>query len=191
MKIRHVLFALSVIFAVLFTGCGRASKTDTPPSGNLHAATPEQSVQTLFKSLQSADASVYNQLIQYKEERHGIFIDKDNKVFGGSSPDHESKEMLKAILGKLSYSIESVKANGRTANVLVKISNRDLSKINILRYEDAANPVIEAIKNTDTPLKSATVHIALNKANNIWKISMDSKLIHALCGGLSFKSFLS
>lgn len=194
MKIKYIIFIPAIIFTMLLAGCTRNSKANMQELSTLSSLTPKQSVQTMIKSLKNADANVYNQLIQYKDERHGAFIYKDNKVFGGNNPDSKSKEMLEALFLNLSYDIKNVKVDGKTSIVKIKISNRDFSKINItniIKYKDADNPLTKAIKDTDSKITSNTVNIALNKVNHIWKVSMDSSLVSALCGGLSVRSFLN
>lgn len=186
MKKKFFLLLITFVFIISLSACGNSSDVSNKTNNSLSAASPKQTIKIAFESLKNANSKQFNQLVQYDEKQHGVFIYKDNKLFGNNLNEKE-KKFTKSIFANLSYKIEEVNENKDSATAEVKVTNRDLSNIDndILRYKDADDPLIEAVKNTDSKKMVTTdLKIALNKTNGIWKIKMDGPLMNALCGGL-------
>lgn len=192
MKKRCFLLLITFVFIISLSACGNSSDVSNKTSNLLSITTPKQTIKIAFESLKNANSKQFNQLVQYDERRNGaFFIYKDNKFFGNNL-NRKDKKFMEGIFANLSYKIGEVNENKDSATVQVKIINRDLSSIykDILRYKDVGDPLIEAIKNTNSKkIVTTDLKIALNKANGSWKIKMDAPLMNALSGGL-ISSFL-
>lgn len=180
---------LVFVFTVLLSACGNLSGDGNKTTSLLSENSPKQTIQIVFEALKNGDSKKFNQLIQYKERREGIFfIYKDNKLFGNNL-DEKGKEFIKSAFSNFSYDIGEVKENGSVTTAQVKITNRDLSNVykDILHYKDA-DTLIEAIKNSDkncdNKMVTTNLKITLNKTDGMWKIQTDTALAEALCGGL-------
>ncbi|AZV58539.1 hypothetical protein [Clostridium sp. AWRP] len=179
---------LVFVFTVLLSACGNLSGDGNKTSGLSSENSPKQTIQIAFEALKNGDSKKFNQLIQYKERREGVLIYKDNKLFGNNL-DGKGKELMESVFSKFSYDIGEVKENGNVTTAQVKITNRDLSNVekDMLRYTNADNSLIEAIKNSDNKMVTTNLKITLNKTDGMWKIQMDAALADALCGGLLAK----
>ncbi|PJI08169.1 MULTISPECIES: hypothetical protein [Clostridium] len=186
MKKKFFLLLIAFVFIISLSACGNSSDANNKTNNLLVAATPKQTIKIAFESLKNANSKQFNQLVQYDEGRHGAFVYKDNKLFGNNLNEKE-KKYTKSIFANLSYKIGEVNENKDSATAQVKVINRDLSNVDndILRYKDSDDPLIEAIKNTDSKKMVTTdLKIKLHKTNGVWKIKMDGPLMDALCGGL-------
>ncbi|ADK16880.1 hypothetical protein D9O40_12615 [Clostridium autoethanogenum] len=172
---------LVFVFTVLLSACGNLSGDGNKTTGLSSKISPKQTIQIAFEALKNGDSKKFNQFIQYNDRREGVFVYKDNKLFGNNL-DETEKEFIK----NFSYDIGEVKENGNVTTAQVKITNRDLSNAykDIPHYKDADNPLIEAIKNSDNKMVTSNLKITLNKTDGMWKIQMDAALADALCGGL-------
>lgn len=168
--------------------CGNSSDVSNETINLSSTTSPKQTIAIAFESLKNANSKEFNQLIQYNERQDGVFACKDNKLFGNNL-NGEGKKFIESVFAKLSYEIGEVNENEDSATAQIKIINRDLSNVDkdILRYKDADNPLIEAIKNANSKMVTTDLKITLNKTSGIWKIEMDRSLMNALCGGLEVK----
>lgn len=188
MKTKFFLLVLVFVFTVSLSGCGNLSDEGNKTTSLSSKISPKQTIQIAFEALKNGDFKKFNQFIQYNEQREGVFVYKDNKLFGNNL-DGEGKKLIESVFLNFSYDIGEVKENGNVTTAQVQITNRDLSNVHkdILRYTDADNPLIEAIKNSDNKMITTNLKITLNKTDGIWKIQMDTALTDALCGGLLAK----
>nr|WP_207715330.1 hypothetical protein [Clostridium saccharoperbutylacetonicum] len=168
--------------------CGNSSGVSNETINLSSTTSPKQTVEIAFEALKNANSTGFNQFIQYNERQDGIFIYKDNKLFGNNL-DGEGKKFIESVFANLSYEIGEVNENDDLATVKIKITNRDLSNVynDILHYKDSDNPLIEAIKNANSKMVTSDLKITLNKTSGIWKIKMDKSLMNAICGGLEEK----
>lgn len=146
---------------------------------------PEETVFTAFEALKNENFKEFNKLVDYKTERHGAFVFKDNKLFGDNL-DSDDKEFLDNLFLNFSYKVKSSKTTKDTATVQVQITNRDFSNAlkNIIYYAHTNKPLIEAIKNTDSNVTTSDLEILLKRTNGMWKIQMNTDLTKAISGGL-------
>ncbi|AKN33401.1 membrane protein [Clostridium carboxidivorans P7] len=185
MKKIFSLLVLVFVFTISLSACGNLSDEGNKTTRLSSKTSPKQTIQIAFEALKNGDFKKFNQFIQYKERREGVLIYKDNKLFGNNL-NGKGKELIESVFSNFSYDIGEVNENGNVTTVQVKITNRDLSNVDndIVRYADADNPLIEAIKNSDNKMITTNLKITLNKIDGIWKIQMDEALTDALCGGL-------
>ncbi|BCZ46213.1 hypothetical protein psyc5s11_22800 [Clostridium gelidum] len=188
MKTKFFLLLITFVFIMSLSACGNSSDVSNETINLSSTTSPKQTIEIAFEALKNANSSGFNQFIQYNERKDGIFIYKDNKLFGNNL-DGEGKKFIESVFANLSYEIGEVNENEDLATVKIKITNRDLSNVykGILRYKDSDNPLIEAIKNANSKMVTTDLKITLNKTGGIWKIEMDAHLMDALCGGLEVK----
>lgn len=185
MKTKFFLLLITFVFIMSLCACGNSSDVSNETINLSSTTSPKQTIEIAFEALKNANSTEFNQFIQYNERQDGIFIYKDNKLFGNNL-NGKGKKFIESVFANLSYEIGEVNENEDSATVQMKITNQDLSNVykDILRYKDADNPLIEAVKNANSKIVTTDLQIKLNKTSGIWKIEMDGPLMNALCGGL-------
>lgn len=188
MKKKFFPLLLAFVFIISFSACGNLSDDGNKTTSLSSNTSPKQTIQIAFEALKSGNSKEFNQFIQYNQRQDGVFIYKDNKLFGNNL-NGEGKKLIESVFSNLSYNIGEVKKNRDVATVQMQITNRYLSNVgkNMLRYTGTDNPLIEAIKNSDSKMITTNLKITLNKTDGMWKIQLDAALINALCGGLLAK----
>jgi len=181
------LYVLFMVMAVVLSACsiGRIENSSSIVEGNseeIHLLSSKETLETVLTALKEADSTTFNRYVIYPEERKGIVLYKDNILFGDNL-DGESKEYVQAVIEYMTFEIDSILEDGNNAIIECNISNRDLSNVDLIKYSDADNPLIEAIKNTKNNQISFNVSISLQKDEEIWKVVVDDSLRLAISGG--------
>lgn len=197
------LIGLSLILALLLTGCGGAQPA---------VQTPEDTINTAFTALKELDMDTFNKCT-------------NNKIAGGyrmlsdlfKNQNEESYHQLaEAMVKHLAWEIHSVETSESTATASVTIHNKDFSdaigmfiadlikKVNQEQKEGTdlstlIRTTVEDIKNSPehtlpylqncTEEFSVETKIHLKQTDNGWQILLDESLCDSLTGHLGSKEF--
>lgn len=197
------LIGLSLIVALLLTGCGSSKPA---------MQTPEETINTAFTALKELDMDTFNTCT-------------NNKVVGGyrmltdlfSNQDQEGYHQLaEAMVEHLSWEINNVEISEDTAVASVTIRNKDFSdtvgmfigdliqKVSQSQKDGMSLSAVirttleEAKNNPEYTLPylqkcdkyfSADAKINLKKTDNGWQILLDESLCDSLTGHLGSKNF--
>ena len=92
MKTKFFLLLIAFVFIMSLSACGNSSDVSNETINLSSTTSPKQTIEIAFKALKDANSKEFNQVIQYNERQDGIFIYKDNKLFGNNL-DGEGKNL--------------------------------------------------------------------------------------------------
>ena len=174
------LIMVIATITLLLSGCVSTKQA----SDASQAATPEAAVSGLITALKTADGTLLNSLIQYKQtKKNGIIVETER--FWSGSLDAESKSYVLAVFEGLDCTVLSTDSQTDTEkNLRLEIENKDLSGIHSSDYADADDFLTaetNAIKEI-TETVTTKVDVSLIKSDTGWQVVIDDELRNALSG---------
>lgn len=179
---KKFLSVFLVVAALSLSACSSRTAASQSPAVSTNGLSPEQTVETAFKSLKNCDTQTFNKLIEYKDEKKGNVLYADNKLFGNSL-NESGKKFIGLLFDKFSYKIIKTEQKNDTATVETKITNSDFSSLDIAKYSGSYNPLFAAMENNESKTVSDDIKLNLVKKDGEWKIQLGESAFSTLCGG--------
>ena len=204
MSLLKNIICLSLICAVLITGCGVSD-------AGYKAQTPEDAIHTALTALKKLDMETFNACTNNQTgEQYRIFSDLFREKGKSYLP------LAEAIVANLSWEINDIQEDGDTATAQVTIYNKDFSNAvgnyiaDMIRYVDEqhqigadlsvliGNIIKEVRGNPELLLPyleectdeiSTKLTINLTRVDNTWQIQLDDTLCEALLGYSDLHNF--
>lgn len=194
---------LSLICALLLSGCGSQGRADQ---------TPEETIDTAFSALKELDMDTFNACTNNRiGANYRLFSDLFRKK------QLESHQLLaQELVADLTWTIDEMQIDGDLATAKVTIHNKDFSnavgvyvanliqhindsQVNGSNLASLIRSTIDEARSTPENLLpylqdctddfSATISIRLKKTDNGWQIQLDDLLCDTLTGHLGSDSF--
>ncbi|MGL6198142.1 MAG: hypothetical protein ACRC3H_04325 [Lachnospiraceae bacterium] len=181
---KNIAAAITVFLLLLLTSCNMKAYENVMGTEIAETNyTPEETVSAALNYLKEADINKFNQYVCYPTSTQGTAISAYNIMFS-NDPDEDTVIFIETIMSNLVYEIVDVQEHDSFIIINTDIINKDLSDIDIFSYADAEDPLLEAVKNSDTELITTNIDIELIQKDDMWKIVVDNDFKMAVSGGL-------